>query len=85
LLLQTDPFGEPTAGNLHVIDRVGKGTIATRLGVNRMDDVLDMPFEALKVAQQVKLCRLTCGKESFRAIVSEFTDGLLLSLLLHWD
>lgn len=51
--LQTDQFGEPTAGSLHVKERTGKG-ITSRLGLDRIDEVLDMPFQSLKLAQQVR-------------------------------
>lgn len=52
-LLQVDFLGEPTTGNLHLVERVSTQGLANVLGLQNMDDIFTIPFRELKEKQQV--------------------------------
>lgn len=51
--LQVDFLGEPTTGNLHLVERVSTQGVANVLGLQKMDDIFTIPFSDLKEKQQV--------------------------------
>ena len=48
-----DFLGEPTTGNLHLVERVSTQGVANVLGLQKMDDIFTIPFSDLKEKQQV--------------------------------
>ena len=51
--LQVDFHGEPTTGNLHLVERVSTQGVANVLGLQKIDDIFTIPFSDLKAKQQV--------------------------------
>ena len=46
----------PRAGNLHFVQQVNTNGLVNVLGLNRLDDIVDVPIADLKDAQQVGAC-----------------------------
>lgn len=51
--MQIDFLGEPTTGNLHLVQRVASEGLANVLGLKRFDDIFSVPYRELRQNQQV--------------------------------
>ena len=51
--MQIDFLGEPTTGNLHLVQRVASEGLANVLGLKHFDDIFSVPYRELRQNQQV--------------------------------
>lgn len=54
-----DFLGESTSGNLHLVGAEREGGIGNVLGLNSVEDIIDVPVSKLRSA--TKVCDLTCA------------------------
>ena len=53
MVLQVDFLGESTEGNLHLVSRASSKSYTELLGLSSPRDILEVPMDDLKDAQQV--------------------------------
>lgn len=66
----------PRAGNLHFVQQVNSNGLVNVLGLNRLDDIVDVPIADLKDAQQVGTCPLCWLSNLSRNCVLKFGECL---------
>lgn len=59
--MQIDFLGEPTTGNLHLVQRVTSEGLANVLGLRQFDDIFSVPYRELRQNQQVPFLCFTAS------------------------
>ena len=81
---QVDFLGESTSGNLRFVQRVQSEGIVNVLGLEQLDDIINIPYKVLKDSQQVRpvtICSFVIFSTHFRTSrqVQELMRGLNVS------